>query len=58
MVRRLVDDPEQWDRVLGHVIGTFGVFFGFLLALVAVSVYENYADARQAALKEAGQITA
>ncbi len=58
VVRRLVDDPEQWDRVLGHVIGTFGVFFGILLALVAVSVYENYSDARQAALKEAGQITA
>jgi len=58
VVRRLVDDPEQWDRVLGHVIGTFGVFFGILLALVAVSVYENYTDAREAALKEAGQITA
>jgi hypothetical protein len=57
VVRRLVDDAEQWDRVLGHVIGTFGVFFGILLALVAVSVYENYSDARQAALKEAGQIT-
>ncbi len=58
VVRRLVDDTEQWDRVLGHVIGTFGVFFGILLALVAVSVYENYADTRQAALHEAGQITA
>ncbi|MET0781046.1 MAG: hypothetical protein ABWZ16_05975, partial [Microbacterium sp.] len=41
VVRRIVDDVEQWDRVLGHVIGTFGVFFGILLALVAVSVYEN-----------------
>jgi hypothetical protein len=57
-VRRMVDDAEQWDRVLGHVIGTFGVFFGILLALVAVSVYENYADTREAALHEAGQITA
>ena len=58
VVRRLVDDAEQWDRVLGHVIGTFGVFFGILLALVAVSVYENYSDTRQAALQEAGQVTA
>lgn len=58
VVRRLVDDAEQWDRVLGHVIGTFGVFFGILLALVAVSVYENYSDTREAALHEAGQITA
>ena len=58
VVRRIVDDAEQWDRVLGHVIGTFGVFFGILLALVAVSVYENYADTRHAARQEAGQITA
>ena len=58
VVRRIVDDAEQWDRVLGHVIGTFGVFFGILLALVAVSVYENYSDTREAALHEAGQITA
>ena len=55
VVRRLVDDAEQWDRVLGHVIGTFGVFFGILLALVAVSVYENYSDTREAALHEAGR---
>ncbi|MFH8253241.1 DUF4239 domain-containing protein [Microbacterium sp. B2969] len=58
VVRRHVDDPAQWDRVLGHVIGSFGVFFGILLALVAVSVYQNYTAARQAALREAGQITA
>jgi len=58
VVRKIVDDVEQWDRVLGHVIGTFGVFFGILLALVAVSVYENYADTREAALHEAGQVTA
>lgn len=58
VIRRIVDDAEQWDRVLGHVIGTFGVFFGILLALVAVSVYENYADTREAALHEAGQVTA
>ncbi|MGC5171744.1 DUF4239 domain-containing protein [Microbacterium sp. DT81.1] len=40
------------------MIGTFGVFFGILLALVAVSVYENYSATRQAALHEAGQLTA
>jgi len=58
VVRRVVDDPEQWDRVLEHVIGTFGVFFGILLALVAVSVYENFAEARQATLDEASEIGA
>ncbi|WP_165314242.1 DUF4239 domain-containing protein [Agromyces protaetiae] len=57
-VHRLVQDPDQWDRVLGHTIGTFGVFFGILLALVAVSVYENYADTRVATLKEAAHVAA
>lgn len=58
VVRRVVDDPEQWDRVLEHVIGVFGVFFGILLALVAVSVYENFAEARQSTLDEASEIGA
>ncbi|WP_448808951.1 bestrophin-like domain [Agromyces bauzanensis] len=56
VVPRLIGDPKQWDRVLGHIIGTFGVFFGILLALVAVSVYENYADAHAAALEEASEV--
>jgi Protein of unknown function (DUF4239) len=58
VVRRLADDPRDWDRALAHVIGTFGVFFGILLALVALTVYENFADTRVAALEEASQITA
>ncbi|WP_164863699.1 DUF4239 domain-containing protein [Agromyces sp. LHK192] len=53
LVRRFVDDRKQWDRALAHVIGTFGVFFGILLALVAVSVYENYASTHAATLDEA-----
>ncbi|HEY9306170.1 MAG TPA: hypothetical protein VIP82_00035, partial [Microbacterium sp.] len=56
VVNRLVTDPKEWDRALAHVIGTFGVFFGILLALVAVSVYENFASTRQAAIAEAGQV--
>ncbi|RXZ48673.1 DUF4239 domain-containing protein [Agromyces fucosus] len=58
VVNRLVTDPKEWDRALAHVIGTFGVFFGILLALVAVSVYENFASTRQAAIEEAGQVGA
>ena len=58
LVQKLVKNGKEWDRALAHVIGTFGVFFGILLALVAVSVYENYADTREAALHEAGQVTA
>lgn len=58
VVNRLVTDPKEWDRALAHVIGTFGVFFGILLALVAVSVYENFASTRQAAIEEAGRVGA
>jgi len=58
VVRRLVDSPSEWDRALAHVIGTFGVFFGILLALVALSVYDNFAETRTATLREAAQLTA
>jgi Protein of unknown function (DUF4239) len=58
LVHRLVDNPKEWDHALGHVIETFGVIFGILLALVAVSVYENFAEAREASLKEAALVGA
>lgn len=58
VVNRLVTDTKEWDHALGHVIGTFGVFFGILLALVAVSVYENFASTRQATIEEAGLVGA
>ena len=58
LVVRLVNNAKEWDRALAHVIGTFGVFFGILLALVAVSVYENFAYARQTAIQEASQVGA
>lgn len=55
VVARLVDDRGEWDHALAHVIGTFGVFFGILLALVAVSVYENLAHTREVAIEEASR---
>jgi Na+/phosphate symporter len=58
VVHRLVSNSKEWDRALAHVIGTFGVFFGILLALVAVSVYENFAYTRQVAIEEAGRVGA
>jgi hypothetical protein len=57
-VRRNVTEPVQWDRVLGYVVGTFGVFFGILLGLVAVSVYNNYADTHSATLEETSRLGA
>lgn len=58
VVQRRVSDTKEWDRALAHVIGTFGVFFSILLALVAVSVYENFAHTRQVAIEEAGRVGA
>jgi amino acid permease len=57
-VHRTVDNPKEWDHALGHVIETFGVIFGILLALVAVSVYENFGEARKATLEEAALVGA
>jgi Protein of unknown function (DUF4239) len=58
VVHRMVDNPKEWDHALGHVIETFGVIFGILLALVAVSVYENFGEARKATLEEAALVGA
>ena len=57
-VRRSASDAVQWDRVLGYVVGTFGVFFGILLGLVAVSVYDNYTTTHAASLEEASRLGA
>lgn len=57
-VRRHATEPVQWDRVLGYVVGTFGVFFGILLGLVAVSVYNDYTDTHSAALEETSRLSA
>jgi hypothetical protein len=58
LVQRIVKEPKEWDHALGHVIETFGVIFGILLALVAVSVYENFAEARKDTLEEAALVGA
>jgi len=57
-VRRQAAKAAEWDRVLGYVVGTFGVFFGILLGLVAVSVYTDYSDTHSAALEESSQLSA
>ncbi len=41
-VRRAAADHEEWDRVLGYAMSSYGVFYGILLALIAISVYENF----------------
>lgn len=41
-VRRAAANHEEWDRVLGYAMSSYGLFYGILLALIAVSVYENF----------------
>lgn len=55
-IHRMVTQPEQWDRALGYTSYAFGVVFGILLALVALSVYEDYTEAHAAALAETSQL--
>ncbi len=41
-VTRVSSAHEEWDRVLGYAMQSYGIFYGILLALIAVSVYENF----------------
>jgi len=58
LIRRIATTPAEWDRVLGYVVGTFGVFFGILLGLIAVSVYNDYTTAHSSALDETSRLGA
>jgi hypothetical protein len=58
IVTRLASDREEWDRVLGYAIASFGLFYGILLALVAVSVYTNFTDVHDAVLSETSNLAA
>jgi hypothetical protein len=57
-VKRLSGDREEWDRVLGYAIASFGLFYGILLALVAVSVYSNFATVHDDVLTETSNLAA
>lgn len=41
-VKRASARTEEWDRVLNYAMGSYGIFYGILLAHIAVSVYENF----------------
>ena len=47
---------RDWDRVLGYAMSSFGLFYGILLALIAVSVYENFMRVKAISLDEVSQI--
>lgn len=58
VISRAVNNSEQWNHVLGYTSGAFSIFYGILLALVALAVYENYTESHTAALQETTQLAA
>ncbi len=57
-VRRMAENPAEWDRILGYAISSYGLFYGILLALVAVSVYQNFTQVHDAVLGETSALAA
>lgn len=55
-VTRAASHNHDWDRVLGYAMSSFGLFYGILLALIAVSVYENFQRVNGIALDETSVI--
>jgi hypothetical protein len=55
-VTRAAATNADWDRVLGYAMSSFGLFYGILLALIAVSVYENFQRVNGISLDEVATI--
>lgn len=47
---------DQWDRVLDYSSTSYGIFYGIVLGLIAVSVYENYIGVNEVVLTETGAL--
>ncbi len=57
-VRSVVSRTAEWDRVLDHAITMYGVFYGITLALVAVSVFQNFIRVDQVVQDEVATLAA
>jgi hypothetical protein len=55
-VRRTAATNPDWDRILGYAMSSYGIFYGILLALVAVSVYENFQRVNGVVLEEVSSL--
>jgi Protein of unknown function (DUF4239) len=55
-VQKFAALSSDWDRVLGYAMSSFGLFYGILLALIAVSVYENFQRVNAVTLDEVSTI--
>ena len=57
-VIRMSSQNREWDRVLTYAMASYGIFYGILLALITVSVYENFHRVDAVVLDEADALGA
>lgn len=55
-VPRTGDGANEWDRVLGYAMASYGVLYGVTLALIAAASYENYRGVEEIVLQETSAI--
>lgn len=51
------DRANEWDRVLGYAMASYGVLYGVTLALIAAASYENYRGVEEIVLQETSAIS-
>jgi hypothetical protein len=56
-VPRTGDGANEWDRVLGYAMASYGVLYGVTLALIAAASYENYRGVEEIVLQETSAIS-
>ncbi|MGE3146974.1 MAG: DUF4239 domain-containing protein [Pseudorhodoplanes sp.] len=55
-VARMFRDEKDINTVLGFLLNAFALYFGVLLALLSIAVFENHNKAQEAVDREAGQV--
>ncbi len=58
ILRQFVKYNTGVNDIVGYVLSTFGVFYGLLLGLIAVTAYQNVADAGANVTREAAALSA
>ncbi|MCB5176364.1 bestrophin-like domain [Microvirga lenta] len=56
-VARLMSGEKDANTLVGLLLNAYTLFYGVLLALLSVSVFDNYGEAQQAIAREASSIT-
>ena len=58
ILRQFVKYNAGANDIIGYVLSCFGVFYGLLLGLIAVTAYQNVADAGASVTREAAALSA